>query len=309
MHDVELAVTDGTILRGRIYEPAAEGVPPAAARPGVVMTHGFSATIDMALDGFARAFSDAGIVVLAYDHRHFGASDGQPRQVVNPWRQARDEIDALTWFAARPEVDEQRLGVWGSSFSGGQAIVLGAVDARVRAVVANVPYVGFGGPDLDAVEQFAALRAALADDVAGPAVATEAPLGPFAVVTEPGLTGDDGGEEAAALLGQPESSEFFLEFGGRTGGRWRNEVWLRRTFDSVPPFEPSVAAPFLHAPLLMVVASEDRVAPVDLARATFDVAPEPKRLVTIEGHHFLPYVGDGLAVAAGAARDWFARWL
>ena len=71
--DVEFAAADGTALRGRLY--AAEGVNSSPLSPGVLMTHGFSATIDMALDAYAAVMSDAGITVLMYDHRHLGGSD------------------------------------------------------------------------------------------------------------------------------------------------------------------------------------------------------------------------------------------
>src|SRR5690606_22393819 len=153
-----------------------------------------------------------------------GASDGEPRQLINPWRQTRDQIDAIGWLATQPEIDGERLGVWGSSYSGGQAIVLGAVDARVKAVVANVPFVGgFAGEGTDE-QRYAELRDALLDDSGGgPADATEEPTGPLAVVAEPG-------SGATAFLPQPESAEWFLDVGRRPGVGWQNRVLLRRAF-------------------------------------------------------------------------------
>jgi predicted acyl esterase len=267
------------------------------------MTHGFSATVDMALDDYAAVIADRGIAVLVYDHRHLGASDGEPRQLINPWRQARDQIDALTWLAGQAEVDPTRLGVWGSSYSGGQALVLAAVDERVRAVVANVPFVGGFAGEGSEEERFAELRAALLDRSGdGPADATDEPVGPFAVVAEPG-------RDERVYLPQPESAEWFLDRGRREGVRWQNTVWLQRAFGSTPAFDPGVTVPFLDVPLLMVVSTKDDVANTDAELAAFARAPDPKELVTIEGHHFTPYSGDALATAANAAADWFARWL
>jgi pimeloyl-ACP methyl ester carboxylesterase len=267
------------------------------------MTHGFSATIDMGLDGYARPLCDAGIAVLVYDHRHLGASDGEPRQLVNPWRQTRDQIDALSWLGSQPEIDAGRLGVWGSSYSGGQAIVLGAVDARVKAVVANVPFVGLFASEAGTDERYAELRSALLDERGtGPADADDEPTGPFAVVTETGR--DD-----PVFLPQPESAEWFLDVGRRPGVRWENRVWLRRAFGSVPAFDPAVALAHLHAPLLMVVATHDEVAGTATEVQAFDLAPEPKELVMIEGHHFTAYDGEALARAVDAARSWYLRWL
>jgi len=70
-HDVEFPGFAGTMLRGWLYVPET-----ALPAPGVVMAHGFSAVKEMAIDRFAEVFCEAGLTVLAYDHRNLGASDG-----------------------------------------------------------------------------------------------------------------------------------------------------------------------------------------------------------------------------------------
>ncbi len=302
--DVVFEGFGGVSLRGWLYLPTTAGAPCA----GVVMAHGFSATKEMALDAYATVFCEAGLAVLVYDHRCLGASDGEPRQVINPWAQARDYRYALGWLAARPEVDRDRIGLWGSSFSGGQVLVLGAVDDRVRAVVANVPFAGIGRDYADAVAvavRFAALREALCDlSGAGPADSTAPPMGPLAVVHEPGESAD-----TQVFLGQPESSEWFLAAGGAAGTGWQNQVWLRSIVGNEPAFDPGVAVAHLRAPVLFVVATQDIVASTEAAVAAFDRAPEPKELVMIEGHHFTPYSGPACVQASEAARDFFLRYL
>ena len=141
--DIAFEGAGGTRLRGWFYLPEGASSP----LPGVVMCHGFSATKEMALDRFAEIFREKGMAVLVYDHRSFGASDGEPRQELNPWAQARDYGRAIGWLAARPEVDAGRIGIWGSSYGGGEAIVVASCDERVRAVVANVPLSGYAGVD------------------------------------------------------------------------------------------------------------------------------------------------------------------
>ncbi|MEV5775293.1 CocE/NonD family hydrolase [Streptomyces antimycoticus] len=93
----------------------------------------------MALLRLAATFAEAGFVALVHDHRTFGASDGTPRQDIDPWRQIEDWRRAITYLESRPEVDADRIGLWGSSYAGGHAIVLGATDRRLKAVVAQVP--------------------------------------------------------------------------------------------------------------------------------------------------------------------------
>ena len=300
--DVELPAHDGVTLRGWLYRP---GGAPDAPGPAVVMTHGFSATRAMALDRFAEVFAEGGLTVLVYDHRGLGTSDGEPRQVIDRWIQARDHRAALTWLAARDEVDVSRIGIWGSSYAGGVAMVVGAVDRRVRAVVANVPWAG--SPDVDSVDAdaaFAAIRDAL-DDPDGPGTVTMrgTPAGPAAVVEEPG-------ELLPAFLPQPESREWFLRAGRVAGSGWENRVWFGVPPADAPAFDPGVAvAHVAPTPLLMVVATDDDLAATDVTLAAFERAGEPKSLELIEGHHFVCYDGDAFTRAATRARNFFVESL
>ena len=81
----------------------------------------------------------AGHVVVAYDHRNFGDSDGEPRQELDPWVQVRDYRHAVTFAQSLDGVDADRVCVWGSSYAGGHVLVVGAIDGRVKCVVAQVP--------------------------------------------------------------------------------------------------------------------------------------------------------------------------
>jgi cephalosporin-C deacetylase-like acetyl esterase len=295
---VTIPAEDGTPLRGDLYLP--EGASSASPLPGLVMSHGFSATRTMALPAFAEAFRDAGIAVCLYDHRNLGDSGGEPRQAIDPWRQTLDMVTVVAWLGARPEVDDGRLGVWGSSFSGGEAIVMGATDPRIKAVVANAPFAGLG--DLDPADTAAAESRyrAIAQVVGGErAVPTPRPIGPMPVVLEPGA-------EGPAFLPQPESSEWFLAHG--PGHGWENRFSLSMSDD--PPFDPLVCARHVApAALLLVVAADDRVAPTATALEAYERAREPKQLEVVEGHHFSDYQGPGFEKAVGVMRDFLLAHL
>jgi fermentation-respiration switch protein FrsA (DUF1100 family) len=294
--DVEFTGTGGVALRGWLYRP---GGTDTKAVPGVVMAHGFSATREMALEPYAEAICSAGIAVLVYDHRCLGTSDGEPRQLIDPWRQARDYIVALDWLAAWPGIDPDRLGVWGSSFSGGHVLIVGAVDERVRAVVANVPFVGVAA--IHDPERFELMKSRLTADPEGVLVAgVGAPMGPFAVVAEAGV-------EEPVIMPQPEAAAWFLDAGRRPGAGWHNRVWMAAL--PIDPLDPALAVPHLTTPTLMVVATHDDVAATSKALAAFDQLPGEKELMSIEGHHFTPYTGTPLEQAAGAARDFFRTHL
>jgi pimeloyl-ACP methyl ester carboxylesterase len=291
--DIAFLAHDGTILRGWFYATG-----DADRGPGIVMTHGISATKEMALHPYAEVFAAAGMTVLVYDHRGFGASDGDPRQLIDPWVQTRDTLVAIDWFCARPEIDSRRIGVWGSSYSAGQALVIGALDERVRAVVANVPFVGrpreVGKAGADAFARFTArVRSATVD--------ASSLIGPKAVVTENGV-------ELPALMSQPEAAEWFLREGRRPDSRWKNEVWFPAASRNLD-FNPAIALSHLHAPALFIVATDDRQAPTADAKAASALAGDRGELVVIEGHHFTPYSGEALKQASSTARDFFKRWL
>src|ERR1700704_3731830 len=135
--DIEFETEDGITLRGWHYLPHSR----PRKVPTIVMAHGFSAVKEMYLDRFAEAFADAGLATLVFDNRNFGASDGEPRQEIDPWRQVRDYRDAITFAETLETTEPERLCIWGSSYSGGHVLVVGAIDRRVKCVVAQVPLV------------------------------------------------------------------------------------------------------------------------------------------------------------------------
>jgi fermentation-respiration switch protein FrsA (DUF1100 family) len=115
-----------------LYRPDRDG-----PLPLVVMAHGFSATRELRLDAYAQRFAEAGLAVLLFDYRHFGASAGEPRQLVDIKKQHQDYQAALAYVRGLDWVDDQRLALFGSSFSGGHVLAVAAGDGRVAAVVSQ----------------------------------------------------------------------------------------------------------------------------------------------------------------------------
>jgi fermentation-respiration switch protein FrsA (DUF1100 family) len=287
---------DGVTLRGWLYTP--DGM--SGSAPAVVMAHGFAAVKEMYLDRFAEAFADAGLAALVYDNRNFGASDGEPRQEIDPWTQVRDYRTAITYAATRPEVQSDRIGIWGSSYSGGHVLTVAAIDRRVKCVVSQVPLVS-GHANIRALvradfiagfqAQFDADRAARFSGEA-PAmvpVVDENPLAPSALPT-------------------PESYAWFTEAHERRAPAWRNEVTLR-SVEMLSEYEPGTYLPWISpTPLLMCVAENDVLSPTDIALAGYEQAREPKKLVILPGGHFDAYL-DGFDVAGAEAVNWFMEHL
>src|SRR5262249_961132 len=113
----------------------------AAPHPAITMAYGYVGTRYHGIEPMAEAFAEAGFVVLLHDHRGFGPTDGELSQDVNPWQQITDWRRAISYLQQRPEVDENRVGLSGTSYAGGHAIVLGATDRRLKAIVAQVAFV------------------------------------------------------------------------------------------------------------------------------------------------------------------------
>ncbi|RJP29893.1 MAG: alpha/beta fold hydrolase [Actinobacteria bacterium] len=126
----------GTRCAAWLYRPEGVEKPPV-----VVMAHGFGAQRDFGLPAYAERFARRGMAVFLFDYRNFGASEGEPRNLVSNSRHLRDWEAALSCVRGLPGIDTGRMGLWGSSFSGGHVIVTAARDAGVSAIVSQVPFV------------------------------------------------------------------------------------------------------------------------------------------------------------------------
>lgn len=266
--------------------------------PAVAMAHGFGAVKEMYLEPFARRFAAAGIAALVFDYRGFGGSGGEPRQRVFPHDQMEDYRNALTWLSLQPEIDADRLGVWGTSFSGGHVIQVAAHDPRVKAVVSQA-----GAMDLDQItrgvagpEQFAGLQQLTVQERIRHAV--------------------DGGERYVPSTARPgegfamQSDQDSYDFAhGASAPTWRNEVAMS-SLDAILEHAPGrfidLVAP---RPLLMILARNDAITPPDSIRNAFARAGEPKRLLEIEGGHYAIYTGHGADEAGQAGTEWFTEHL
>jgi fermentation-respiration switch protein FrsA (DUF1100 family) len=292
--DVEFEVEGNERLRAWLFMP--DGA--AGPRPAISMAHGYAGVREHGLEPFARAFAEAGFVVLLHDHRNFGASDGAVRQDVDPWRQIADWRWAISYLEERPEVDASRIGVWGTSYAGGHVIVLGATYRRIRAVVSQVPTISGYEQGLRRIppEGIPALENALSEDERAQARG-EPPRRQAVVSADPTVPASYRAQDAIDFYLQPMPP-----------GIWENNVTIRST-RGARMYEPGVwVSRVSPTPLLMVVALNDTITVTDLALKAYEQALQPKRLVTIPGGHFDPYLGQ-FPAASSAAVAWFEEHL
>jgi acetyl esterase/lipase len=126
---------NGTSISAWLYLPERLSAPV----PCIVMGHGFGGTKDMLLEHYAVRYRKAGYAVLAFDYRHFGESEGQPRQLLLIRYQLEDYEGAIKYARSRKEIDPARIALWGTSASGGYGIVIAAKDKDIACVVAHCP--------------------------------------------------------------------------------------------------------------------------------------------------------------------------
>jgi len=292
--DVECEVEGREYLRGWLFVP--DGA--TGRLPAISMAHGYAGVKEHGIEPYARAFAEAGFVVLLHDHRNFGASDGAIRHDVDPWRQIADWRRAISFLENQPEVDSSRIGVWGTSYAGGHVIVLGATDRRIRAVVAQVPTISGFEQGLRRIppDAIPALENAFAEDERAQ-LRGEPPRRQLIVSADPSVPASYRSKDAIDFYLQPIPP-----------GIWENSVTSRST-RAARMYEPGIWVPRVSpTPLLMVVALNDTITVTDLALAAYERALEPKKLVTIQGGHFDPYLGQ-FPTSSAAAVAWFREHL
>lgn len=128
--------SNGVTIRGVLNMPEGDG-----PHPLLVMAGGWCYVKEIVMPTYAAELAAIGCATLRFDYRGFGESDGERRQHIDPWAQIEDYRNALSYAATLPGVNVDRLGVWGISYSGGHALILAALDPRVRCAVSVIPVI------------------------------------------------------------------------------------------------------------------------------------------------------------------------
>ena len=272
----------GVTCRGVHVAGTGESFARAGRRPCVVLAHGFGATVDSGLMPFAERFAEAGLDALAFDYRHFGDSDGEPRQLLSIKRQLADYAAAVACARTLDGVDPERIVLWGSSYSGGHVVAAAVADGRVAAVVSQVPAMDglattlnllrYAGPGALARLTLLGLRDALGA-LLGRAPVTAAVVGP------PG---------AVAAMTSPDAEPGMRAIAGPT---WRNEVAARIALGAAA-YRPGLQAERLPCPMLVQIADRDAVAPPQAAQDAAFRATGRAEVRTYPIGHFEVYAGE-----------------
>jgi dienelactone hydrolase len=288
--------SDGTACYAKIFFPKSFSV--QGKTPGVVLGQGWAGT-HFSIEKYGARFAERGLVAMVIDYRGWGASDGfaavtgagrvggdyhrdekrfseakagivTKRTRLLPLKQVEDYRNAISYLQDEPGVDADRIGVWGSSFAGGHAVVVAALDARVKAVVSQVPAVG----------------------------SKSRPAGPYKL--EGKLLED---AIRRARTGQGGEYETGYSF------RRMVDVETQQAVAEYNPMN-YVQYVGARPVLFVVAEKDELINNQNSAHTAYEILPGPKDYIEVKGAtHFEMYVGEAFERSSGAAADWYRKHL
>jgi uncharacterized protein len=284
--------SEGVRLAGDLYLP--EDLGAGERRAGIVLCHGYTGVRALYLPDNARALTEVGYVVLTFDYKGWGDSDG-PKTRLAPYSRVADVEAALSFLAAQPEVNDGRLGLYGTSYGGATVVFVAAVDPRVQCVV-SVVGIGNGARWMRAVrrpDEYHDLLERAAEDRIKRALFGRSEFVPRNEI----------------LLPDRQSAELAAAARRGVGGAV-DEIPLEFVDDTLGFNPESVVAEIAPRPVLFITTDNDRLVPPAESEALWKRAGEPKKLVVLKGFgHYEVYAGEAFRQVMEAAIDWYRRYL
>jgi dienelactone hydrolase len=281
--------SQGVRLAGDLYKP--KGLQESDKLPGILLVTGWGGSKENLKKNYAPHFARRGFVVLAFDYKSWGQSDGplvpvdklaqadeaevlelsatHIRKVVNPYSMLADIRASLNYLSGEPQVVADNLGLWGTSFGGALSLVIAASDDRIKAYVNQMGPINFTYNYKDLSDQMASKMAvAMARGELPPFPGPE-------VLKNPGLRG------------YPDWSAF-KRFNPMREVAELQVPTLIIDAEGESLFDRTKNGQLLHQLI------KDRVA---------------SRYVVYPGKHYDMYQGDNRKASATAAIDWFLKYL
>jgi dipeptidyl aminopeptidase/acylaminoacyl peptidase len=284
--------SEGTRLSGDLFLP--QGMAAGEQRAGIVLCHGYTGVRNLYLPDTAKALTDAGYVVLTFDYKGWGDSDG-PKSRLSPYGRVIDSQAALTFLGAQPMVDADRLGIYGTSYGGATVVWTAAVDPRVKVVV-SVVGIGHGRRWMRSVRR--------PDEFADLLARSEADRIRRVMTGESEFT-----DRNAVLLPDRQSAE--LAAAARRGNPGAvGEIPLEYIDDTLGFHPEWIVDKIAPRPVLFITSDDDRLVPPDESESLYARAGEPKKLVVLKGWgHYEVYAGEAFRQVIGATLDWYRTHL
>ncbi len=282
----------GTRCSGTLYLPSRTSSPPV-----VIMAHGFGAEKTFLLPEIAKRFvEDGNLAVFLFDYRNFGESDGEPRNLISPWRHVEDWKAALEYVRTIHQINGKKVGLWGTSFSGGHVLETAARDEGVSALVAQVPFVDA----LSTLSMFSltfslkgiyhGLRDLLKSIFTG----------------NPHRVPIVGTPDKFALLNTPDTYPGYMALVPENTS-WENLCPARITL-FLSFYRPRRKAGKINCPVLLMPAEKDNLIPVQVAKKTGEKIKNA-HVIPMDAGHFDLYFGELFEKTISIQTDFFQEHL
>lgn len=282
--------SEGVKLDGDLFLP--DDLKQGEVRAGVVLCHGYTGVKDLYLPDNAALLNEAGYVVLTFDYKGWGKSDGA-RSRLAPFSRMADVLAAVTFLGIQDEVDKTRIGIYGTSYGCATVVYAAAIDERVKCTV-GVIGMGNGRRWMRSVrrpDEWADLLERSENDREKAVVTGKSEMVAREVVLLPDR--QSAALAAAARAGNPNAVEKIpFEF-------------VEETLQFHPEWVVDKISP---RPLLLIAAGDDRLVPPEDCQALFNKALEPKKMVTVPGYgHYEMYVKPAFDAVMDETVAWFGE--
>ncbi|PTQ89150.1 alpha/beta hydrolase [Agitococcus lubricus] len=250
--------------------------------PLVIMAHGFGGTREMRLEQYAQRFNNLGMATLIFDYRNFGASDGLPRQCLIPQKEVEDWHAALAFARRLPNINRQKIALWGTSFAGGLVVTVAAQDGKVAATVSQCPMLDGLASALE-IARYAGLNSLMKVSTHGVVDVALSVLGKTHYIPTVAKEGEIG------AMTSHDAYDAYLRL-ATENTTLINKV-TARTGLLVPLFRPIKDAKKVKCPALLQICETDTVAPVAAVEKAAKLMPKSE-VVRYPVGHFDVYFGE-----------------
>ena len=284
--------SEGVKLDGDVYTP--EGLAPGEKRAAVLLCHGYTGVKNIYLPDNAKFLNQAGYVAMVFDYKGWGDSEGS-RSRLAPYGRVIDVQAAMTFLGLQPEVDAERIGLYGTSYGGATVAWVGAVDQRAKCIV-SVVGIGHGARWMSRVrrvdEWYDLLERSQADR------------------EKRATTGKSEQVERSEILLPDRQSAELAEAARRNHPAAVSTIPMEFVDDTVG-FNPEwIVDKISPRPILFITTDNDRLVLPEESEQLYSHAKEPKKLVVLKGYgHYEVYLEPAFSEVMAATLDWYQQYL
>ncbi len=280
-------------LCGDVYVP--DGLAAGEKRSAVLLCHGYTGVKDLYLPDNARVLNEAGYVVMTFDYKGWGDSEGVSPNRLVPYSRVADVQAAMTYLGLQPEVDEDSIGLYGTSYGGATVSWVGAVDSRAKCIV-SVVGIGHGARWMSRVRRM--------DEWSDLLERSKADR------EQRALTGKSEMVERAEILLPDRQSAELAAAARRNNPAAVGTIPVEYVDDTIG-FNPEwIVDKISPRPILFITSDDDRLVPPEESEQLFAHAGEPKKLVVLKGvGHYEVYVEPAFSQVMNETMAWYQKYL